>query len=86
MGPQGRNEYVTNESQRTSAGRLKCEAIDMKMIFYSRAYKTHFYKKGFALLINLVLKVGVFGTREWPILTDNYYFSVLKRVEVVVSV
>ena len=35
-------------------------AIDMKMMFYSHANKTRFYKKGFAL--NLVLKVRVFGT------------------------
>ena len=48
-GSAGGNEYVTNESQRTSAGRLKCETIDMKMIFYSHANKTRFYKKGFAL-------------------------------------
>ena len=32
--------------------RPKCEALDMKMIFYSQEKKTHFYKKGFAL--NLV--------------------------------
>ena len=35
----------------------KCEAIDMKIIFYSHANKTHFHKKGFAL--SLVLKVRV---------------------------
>ena len=40
-----------------------CEAIDKKMISYSHANKTHFDKKGFAL----VLKVRVFGTRKWPI-------------------
>ena len=27
----------------------KCEAIDTKMIFYSRAIKTNFHEKGFAL-------------------------------------
>ena len=43
----------------------KCEAIGMKMGFYSQANKTHFHKKGFAL--NLVLKVKVFGTPKWPI-------------------
>ena len=26
----------------------KCEAIDMNMIFYSHANRTHFHKKGFA--------------------------------------
>ena len=39
----------------------KCEAIDMKMIFYSYANETHFHKKGFTL--GLVVKVRVFGTR-----------------------
>ena len=40
----------------------KCEAIDMKLIFYSHANKTHFLKRGF--LIGLVLKVRVFGTQK----------------------
>ena len=40
----------------------KCEAIDMKMISYSHANKTHFHKKGFTL--GLVVKVRVFGTRK----------------------
>ena len=40
-----------------------CEAIDRNMIFYSHANRTH--KKGFTL--SLVLKVKVFGTRNWPI-------------------
>ena len=43
----------------------KCEAIDMKMSFYSHANRTHFHNKGFAL--SLVLKVRFFGTRKWPI-------------------
>ena len=37
---------------------VKYEAIDVKMVFYSDADKTHFHKKGFAL--SLVLKVRVF--------------------------
>ena len=52
------------------------EAIDMKMIFYSHVDKTHFHKKRFAL--SLLLKVRVFGTREWPFLTDNYFFGIKK--------
>ena len=40
----------------------KWEAIDMKLIFYSHANKTHFLKRGF--LIGLVLKVRVFGTQK----------------------
>ena len=40
----------------------KCEAIDMKMMSYSHANKTHFHKKGFTL--GLVVKVRVFGTRK----------------------
>ena len=43
----------------------KCAAIDMKMVFYSNANKTHFHMKGFAL--SLVLKVRVFETRKWSI-------------------
>ena len=46
--------------------KAKCEAIDLKMIFFnSHANKTHFHKKGFAL--SLVLKVRLFGTPKWPI-------------------
>ena len=40
-----------------------CEAIDRNMIFYSHANRTH--KKSSTL--SLVLKVKVFGTRNWPI-------------------
>ena len=39
----------------------------MEMIFHSHANKTHFHKKGCAL--GLILKVRVFGTRKWPIVT-----------------
>ena len=46
----------------------KCEAIDMKMVFYCDANKTHFHNKGFAL--SLVLKVRFFGTRKWPMATN----------------
>ena len=41
---------------------VKCEAIDMKMIFNCHGNKTHFHNKGFAL--SLVLKVRFFGTRK----------------------
>ena len=44
---------------------VKCSAFDVEEIFYSQANKTHFHKKGCAL--GLILKVGVFGTRKWPI-------------------
>ena len=43
--------------------------FDMEMIFHSHANKTHFYKKGCAL--GLILKVRVFGTRKWPIRTQD---------------
>ena len=46
---------------------VKCEAIDMKMIFNYDANKTHFHNKGFAL--SLVLKVRFFGTRKWFIVS-----------------
>ena len=39
----------------------KCEAINMKMN-YSRANKTHFHKKGFAL--SFALKIRVLRTRK----------------------
>ena len=42
----------------------KCEAIDMKMIFYSHANKTYFHHRGFA--VSLVLKVRVFGACKGP--------------------
>ena len=44
----------------------KYKAIDIKVIFSSRANKTHFYNKGFTL--GVVLKVRVFGTRKWPVI------------------
>ena len=50
-----------------------CSAFDMKMIFHSRANKTRFHKKGFAL--RLILEVRVFGTRKWPISTNLGYLS-----------
>ena len=37
----------------------------MKIIFHSRANKTHFHKKDCAP--SLILKVRVFGTRKYPI-------------------
>ena len=37
----------------------------MEMIFHSHVNKTHCHKKGYALGLNL--KVRVFGTRKWPI-------------------
>ena len=37
----------------------------MKIIFHSRANKTHFHKK--VRTPSLILKVRVFGTRKWSI-------------------
>ena len=48
---------------------VKCSAFDMELIFHSRANKTHFHKKGCAL--GLILKVRVFGTRKWPIVSRS---------------
>ena len=45
----------------------RCSAFDMEIIFHSHANKTHFHKKGCAP--SLILKVRVFGTRKWPIVT-----------------
>ena len=44
----------------------RCSAFDMEIIFHSNTNKTHFHKKGCAP--SLILKVRVFGTRNWPIL------------------
>ena len=46
---------------------VKCSAFDLEMIFHFHANKTHFHKKGCAL--SLILKVRVFGTRKWPIVS-----------------
>ena len=45
--------------------RTVLQSIDMEIIFYSRADKTHFHKKDCAP--SLILKVRVFGTQKWPI-------------------
>ena len=52
-------------SQAFFQSEAKCEAIDMKTIFYSHASKTHFHKNVFVL--SLVLKRRVFGTLKWPV-------------------
>ena len=49
----------------------KCKAIDM----HSRANKTHFHKKGFAL--SLVLKGKLFGNRRWSIAKMQALFPFL---------
>ena len=46
----------------------KFKAIDMKMIFYSHANKTHFPRKVLQLAC---LKVTVFGTRKWSIVLET---------------
>ena len=43
--------------------------MDMKMVFYSHANKTHFHRKGFEL--NLVLKVS-FWNLEMAYLAHSY--------------
>ena len=43
------------------------QQVTNSMIFCSHAYKTHFHEKGFAL--SPVLKVKVFGTRKWFIIS-----------------
>ena len=49
----------------------RCSAFDMEIIFHSQANKTHFHKKGCAP--SLILKVRVFGTRNWPIRNEISY-------------
>ena len=45
---------------------VRCSAFDVEMIFHSHANKTHFHRKG--CVLNLILKVRVFGIRKWSIL------------------
>ena len=47
---------------------VMCKTFLVKMSFYYHVNKTHFHKKGFAL--GLVLGVGVFGIRKWPIVVN----------------
>ena len=56
------------------------------MVFQSHVNKTHFHKEGCAL--GLILKVKVFGTRNWPVRSTTqttvvthhqYVISVLLR-------
>ena len=47
----------------------KCETFVVEMSFICIIIKTHFHNKGFAL--SLVLKVKLFGTRKWPVKTND---------------
>ena len=49
---------------------VKCEALDMKIIFYSHANIIHYHKKDFEL--SLLLKVIVSETQKWPTV-DKWY-------------
>ena len=52
----------------------------MQLISYSHATKTHFHKNS---ALSLVLKMGVFGARKWPILARyrlGYSFFIYKNV------
>ena len=62
---------ITNRPFPSSPGPLfqnegRCSAFDIETIFHSNTNKTNFHKKGCAP--SLILKVRVFGTRNWPIL------------------
>ena len=54
-----------------------CEAIDLKMSFYSHANETHLHKKDFAL--SLVPKVRVFGAQKWPLCLPSKHLGVQKE-------
>ena len=60
----GRNGLFPNRLKPRFQSEAKCKAIDKECFFYSHANKSHFYNKGFVLI--LVLKVRVFGTRKSP--------------------
>ena len=55
----------------------RCSAFDMEIIFHSQANKTHFHKKVCAP--SLILKVRVFGTRNWPIRNEISYLICRKN-------
>ena len=58
----------------------KWEIIDMKVVFYFHANKTHFHNQGFAL--SLVLKVIVFGTPKCPIVFCLLFSLTIRTVQV----
>ena len=51
---------ISELSQALFQGEAKCKATDVTVIFYSRANKTHFHKKGLHLM-------RIFVTQRWPI-------------------
>ena len=68
------NRLISSCLKRLFQSKAKCEAIDLKMNFYSHANKTHFHNKGFVL--SLVLKVWVFGICKWSISTRKTTISI----------
>ena len=58
------NRPFPSSSEPLYQNEVKSSAFAMETIFHSYANKTHFLKKGCALV--LILKVRVFGTRKWP--------------------
>ena len=56
---QASNQWAISELHQFQS-EVKYETIDVKMVFYSYADKTHFHKKGFVL--SLVLKVRASGS------------------------
>ena len=53
-----------------SQNEVRCSAFDMEIIFYSHTNETHFDMRGCAL--DLILKVSIFGTRNWPIVHGTF--------------
>ena len=58
----------------------KCAAFSVRMSFYSYANKTHFRKKGYALVLN----IRVFGTLKWVIVLARTFLNDAHQPEVVV--
>ena len=65
-------------------GQPTCEAIDIKMIYYSHANKTHFTLSLIAL--SLVLKMKVLETRIFCLLAVDLVVVVVSRLVVIVVV
>ena len=57
---------------------IKRLAFDMEMIFHSHTNKTHFHKKG--CVLDLILKVRVFGTRKRPIVSRRVCVTLVQQM------
>ena len=57
------NKAISEFPRASVSRQTKCEAIDMNMIFYSHANKTHFHYKWFSLSLIIKMRFLKFGNR-----------------------